>query len=33
MLGGSGCGKTTLLRLIAGVQRSAQGRVLFDREP
>lgn len=32
VLGGSGCGKTTLLRLIGGVHRANSGRVLFDGE-
>ncbi|MFZ2651481.1 MAG: ABC transporter ATP-binding protein [Burkholderiaceae bacterium] len=32
ILGGSGCGKTTLLRLIGGVHASTQGSIRFDTE-
>ncbi|MBL8329916.1 MAG: ATP-binding cassette domain-containing protein [Rubrivivax sp.] len=32
VLGGSGCGKTTLLRLIGGVHAANKGRVVFDGE-
>ena len=32
ILGGSGCGKTTLMRLIGGVHAADKGRVVFDGE-
>ncbi len=32
ILGGSGCGKTTLMRLVAGVHRTDKGRIIFDGE-
>ena len=32
ILGGSGCGKTTLLRLIGGSNRASKGQVRFDGE-
>ncbi len=33
ILGGSGCGKTTLLRLIGGVHAPTAGQVRFDHKP
>ena len=33
IMGGSGCGKTTLLRLIGGVITPQQGSITFDGEP
>ncbi len=32
ILGSSGCGKTTLMRLIGGVHAATQGKVVFDGE-
>ena len=30
LLGGSGCGKTTLLRMLAGFEQPSEGRILID---
>ena len=32
LIGGSGCGKTTLLRLVAGLDRPSGGRIVLDGE-
>ena len=33
LLGSSGCGKTTILRMIAGLETPTTGRILIDGEP
>ena len=33
LVGRSGCGKTTLLRLLAGLQSPASGRIMLDGKP
>jgi sulfonate transport system ATP-binding protein len=33
LVGGSGCGKTTLLRLVAGLDRPSVGAIRLDSEP
>lgn len=33
IVGASGCGKTTLLRCLAGLQQPSQGRILFKDKP
>ena len=33
LIGGSGCGKTTLLRLVAGLDRASAGSIQLDGEP
>ena len=30
LLGGSGCGKTTLLRMLAGFEKPSSGKILID---
>ena len=32
IMGGSGCGKSTVMRALIGMQRPAKGRVWFDRQ-
>ena len=32
ILGSSGCGKTTLLRIVAGLERASAGHVYFGEE-
>ena len=33
LLGASGCGKTTLLRILAGLERADEGQLLFNQTP
>lgn len=33
IIGGSGCGKSTMLRIIGGLETAYQGEVLFDGKP
>ena len=33
LLGGSGCGKTTLLRMLAGFEQPTSGRIFIDDAP
>ncbi|HEY0572274.1 MAG TPA: ATP-binding cassette domain-containing protein, partial [Enterovirga sp.] len=33
LVGGSGCGKTTLLRIVAGLDRPSVGTIRLDSEP
>ncbi len=32
LVGGSGCGKTTLMRLVAGLDRASEGAIILDGE-
>lgn len=33
LLGASGCGKTTLLRILAGIEQPSEGKLLIDGQP